>query len=124
MYAFIMRHINFAVRVSRAVLNIYKKARNFCRLYCTMKRERERENVNKRNKISQTLPRYYDDNNGIFNFTLALFSRTILRAFTPWYPSEKSRFASAGRVLFVMEFRRNKIFTVVVVVVSHREDYN
>lgn len=53
-YAFIMWRINFAVHinftVSKTVLNIYKKARNFCRLYCTMKREREIENVNKRNK--------------------------------------------------------------------------
>lgn len=52
------------------------------------------------------LTRHYDDNNGIFNFTLALFSRTILRAFTPLCPSEKSRFASAERTLFVVEFHR------------------
>lgn len=50
-----------------------------------------------------------------------IFVNYFTGIFTPPYPSEKSRYASAGRVLFVTGFRRNKIFAIVV---SHREDYN
>lgn len=43
-----------------------------CRLYQWKERKRVKR-VNKSNKISQTLARHYDDNNGIFNFMLVLF---------------------------------------------------